>query len=257
MLTRTSVVWADRIVAVSSSKALRWSSSQRASGYSSAEPPVRLSGPARRRSWSSHGTGRLPAVGSVPAMRRLTLEPAARPTAVDPRRGRRRSPSGWPTRRRRSTTSAALLAEAVALVAGSRPRPLVLEAEPAPDELDAVARAAGFELTRTLLQLRRPLPVPPTRPGRPPAGGAPPLRAFRPGVDDDAWLDVNNRAFAWHPEQSGWTRRRPGRADGRALVPGRRLPGARPAPTGPAAPSTPSAGRRSTPTTTRRSARST
>ena len=36
MFTRTSVVWAERIVAASSSKALRWSSSHTASGYSSA-----------------------------------------------------------------------------------------------------------------------------------------------------------------------------------------------------------------------------
>ncbi|MGZ4716528.1 MAG: mycothiol synthase [Acidimicrobiales bacterium] len=144
-------------------------------------------------------------------MRRLTIEPGVEPVEATTPGGPSPSRQLEAVARRVAdpTTSvdelAELLAEAVGLV-GSHPGwSLVLDAEPAPDELDAVARGAGFAPTRTLLQMRRTLPVPPADRGHPPAAGAPLLRAFRPGVDDAAWLAVNNRAFTWHPEQGGWT----------------------------------------------------
>jgi mycothiol synthase len=66
---------------------------------------------------------------------------------------------------------------------------------------DRIAEEVGLKRGRELLQMRRPLPV-----EREIASTATPidLRPFRPGEDEAAWLEVNNRAFEWHPEQGGW-----------------------------------------------------
>jgi mycothiol synthase len=67
----------------------------------------------------------------------------------------------------------------------------------------ALADTLGFERFRALWQMRRPLggPLPEYTV---PAGVR--LRTFEPGRDEDAWLRVNARAFAHHPEQGRWTR---------------------------------------------------
>ncbi len=64
------------------------------------------------------------------------------------------------------------------------------------DAAEAIARSIGLASGRTLLQMRRPLPIE--------ASTDLEVRAFRPGVDEAQWLEVNNAAFGWHGEQGGW-----------------------------------------------------
>jgi mycothiol synthase len=65
----------------------------------------------------------------------------------------------------------------------------------------ATAAAMGLEVARELLQMRRPLA------DLPPVTVPPDVRiaTYSGPEDDDELLRVNHAAFAWHPEQGGWT----------------------------------------------------
>ncbi|MFC4912876.1 mycothiol synthase [Actinomadura gamaensis] len=72
-------------------------------------------------------------------------------------------------------------------------------------DLPAAALLADSERmvrSRVLFQMRRSADDPMTDPAVP-AGVS--LRTFEVGRDEDAWLEVNARAFADHPEQGQWT----------------------------------------------------
>jgi mycothiol synthase len=66
----------------------------------------------------------------------------------------------------------------------------------------ALAARFGFTAERELRRMRRNLREPFADP-RLPDGVV--LRPFRTGADEAELLRVNNAAFAWHPEQGGWT----------------------------------------------------
>jgi mycothiol synthase len=65
-----------------------------------------------------------------------------------------------------------------------------------------LARSMGFTQMRELWQMRRSLFA---RLPEPHVPDGIVVRAFRPGADDDAWVALNARAFASHPEQGAWT----------------------------------------------------
>lgn len=95
-----------------------------------------------------------------------------------------------------------LIADSVAIVASEGGGSLRYWVSHPSATHDTLAAKNGLVPERDLLQLRVPLPLPAaiveknvefeTRP-------------FVVGKDEAAWLEVNNRAFDWHPEQGGWT----------------------------------------------------
>ncbi|OBI78042.1 mycothiol synthase [Mycobacterium sp. E740] len=65
----------------------------------------------------------------------------------------------------------------------------------------ATAESLGLAVVRELLQMRRPLTdLPPT-----PVPDGIRITTYSGPADDAELLRVNNAAFAWHPEQGGWT----------------------------------------------------
>ncbi|WP_083393026.1 mycothiol synthase [Curtobacterium sp. MMLR14_010] len=101
-------------------------------------------------------------------------------------------------------TGTRLVEQALALGGGAAPR--LAWAHGDSPAARAIATRYGWAPTRTLLQLRAPVPT---------AGAEPPhelglpsgysLAAFRPGTDEADWLALNAAAFASHPEQGSMT----------------------------------------------------
>jgi mycothiol synthase len=99
---------------------------------------------------------------------------------------------------RRQGFGRALISAALEQVGG----PLRLWAHGGLAEASLMAENLGFQRIRVLFQLRRSL-APPLPAVTLPDGVT--VRTFQPGVDDEAWLALNARAFAGHPEQGAWT----------------------------------------------------
>ncbi|HEX5204349.1 mycothiol synthase [Paractinoplanes rhizophilus] len=89
-----------------------------------------------------------------------------------------------------------------ALLAASGAGPLAFWAHGDLPAAAALAEKTGFKRARVLWQMRRSL-ADFSEESVLPEGVT--LRHFRPGHDEQAWLEVNSRAFAHHPEQGRWT----------------------------------------------------
>ncbi|HEU5150942.1 MAG TPA: mycothiol synthase [Iamia sp.] len=76
------------------------------------------------------------------------------------------------------------------------------ESDGGAESVDAVATRVGLDQRRDILRLERPLPLP----AYPTPAPAVAVRPLRPGsADEAAWVAVNNRSFAGHPDQGSET----------------------------------------------------
>ena len=93
------------------------------------------------------------------------------------------------------------LVEALVEAIGDNQR-LRLWSHGAQDGAAQLARSMGFKRERVLWQMRRSLFAPVPEPQWPDGVT---IRTFEVGHDEEPWLEVNNRAFAEHPDQGLWT----------------------------------------------------
>jgi mycothiol synthase len=100
---------------------------------------------------------------------------------------------------RRQGIGAALVGQLVGLTSDVRLRLWAHGSHPGAAEL---AARLGFRRARALFQMRRSLFAPLPAPALPPDVA---VRTFVPGEDERRWVEVNNAAFAEHPDQGRWS----------------------------------------------------
>jgi mycothiol synthase len=106
-----------------------------------------------------------------------------------------------PLHRRRGLGRVLVLAAVEAAAAADPAGRLRLWAHGDHPSASALALSLGFTRSRVLWQMRRSLFAELPEVALPPGVH---LRPFRPGEDDQAWVDLNKKAFADHPEQGKW-----------------------------------------------------
>lgn len=95
------------------------------------------------------------------------------------------------------TIAPRLLGEAIDLIAAEGGGHVHYWVYEPTDAHTRIAADIGLRPGRDLWQMRVPLPIDETTDIV--------TRPFEPGRDEQAWLEVNNAAFDWHPEQGAWT----------------------------------------------------
>jgi mycothiol synthase len=100
---------------------------------------------------------------------------------------------------RRGGIGQALVGQLVGLSENGRLRLWAHGSHPA---AEALAGRLGFRRARSLWQMRRSLYAPLPAPSLPPDVT---VRTFVTGQDEERWVELNNAAFAEHPEQGRWT----------------------------------------------------
>lgn len=106
-----------------------------------------------------------------------------------------------PLQRRRGLGRVLVLAAVGAAEAADPAGRLRLWAHGDHPSASALALRLGFTRSRVLWQMRRSLFAELPEVVLPPGVH---LRPFRPGEDEDAWIELNKKAFAGHPEQGKW-----------------------------------------------------
>ncbi len=95
---------------------------------------------------------------------------------------------------------AGALLDAMTTAATAQHQRVVLWVNGIDDDFDALVTAAGFQRFTEQHQMRVALPLAESAKWPPDVT----VRAFVPGQDEAAWLQVNNRAFSEHPDQGAW-----------------------------------------------------